>query len=117
MADRKHINIPSNQPKLVLTKRFKARLQEVLKYSLETWGGKVSVEFYFEIIKRVQMLPHFPKINPKNRFLESTNTKEYRNIIFNKYSYIVTYSVTKSVIRVINIIHASQNPDIRTQKQ
>jgi len=51
-----------------------------------------------------------PDVNPKNRFVESTERKTYRNIIIEKY--IVLYAVTKSTIYVIDIIHSAKNPVI-----
>jgi plasmid stabilization system protein ParE len=110
-----NIATPKHQ-ELILTKKFTTRLQQILAYSLENWGGKVSVDFHFEVIKQVQMLPYFPQKNPKNSFLASTATKEFRNIVLKKYPYIITYSVTNSTIRVINIIHTSQDSRLRTQK-
>jgi len=97
------------------TVRFQNNLQKILSYTLKEWGGKVMVEFYCEVIKQIELLKFFPKINSKNRFLESNDTKEYRNIIFKNYPYIVTYSVQGNFIRIINIIHKKRNPAYRKQ--
>lgn len=49
-----------------------------------------------------------PHANPKSRFVESTERKVYRNIIYEKYY--VVYSITKTTIRVISIVHQATNP-------
>ena len=60
--------------------------------------------------QKVARLPFMPGANPKNRFVESTERKTYRNIIVERY--IVLYVVTKSTIYVIDIIHSARNPII-----
>ena len=95
--------------------RFQNNLQKILYYTLQEWGGRVTAEFYCEVIKQIELLKFFPKINSKNRFLESNETKEYRNIIFKNYPYVVTYSIQGNFIRIINIIHKKQSPKIRQQ--
>jgi len=69
--------------------------------------------------QKVARLPFMPGANPKNRFVESTEQKTYRNIIIEKY--IVLYAVTKSTIYVIDIIHSAKNsviiPEIVNRRQ
>ena len=59
-------------------------------------------------MERIMILPSFPHANPKNRFVNSSKKKTYRFIVYEKY--FVIYSVTKSTIRVISIIHQTINP-------
>jgi plasmid stabilization system protein ParE len=113
MADEKPVK--NAEIKIIQTVRFQNNLQKILFYTLTEWGDRVMVEFYCEIMKQIELLKFFPKINAKNRFLESTETKEYRNIIFKNYPYIVTYSIQENSIRIINIIHEKQNPNRRRQ--
>jgi hypothetical protein len=56
------------------------------------------------------VLPKMPNIYPKNRFIESTEMKTYRNILVEKYA--VLYSVTARTIHVITIYHTAINPEI-----
>jgi len=71
---------------------------EVLPYTLEHWGTVVMVEFLKEISRRISMLYTMPDANPKNKFIESTSTKIYRNIVFSKYPYIIIYSVKGNIV-------------------
>ena len=52
--------------------------------------------------------PAMPHIHPKNRFIESTEKKVFRNILVEKYA--VLYSVTALSICVITIYHTAINP-------
>jgi len=113
MANKKSIN--STEFTIKPSIRFQNNLQKILYYTLQEWGGRVMAEFYCEVIKQIELLKFFPKINSKNRFLESNETKEYRNIIFKNYPYVVTYSIQGNFIRIINIIHKKQSPKIRQQ--
>jgi hypothetical protein len=62
-----------------------------------------------EVRQKIAFLSKQPDANPKNRFLESTEKKTYRNIIHK--SYCVLYSVTSSTIDVIDIYHSARNPE------
>jgi len=76
----------------------------------KSWFGKtVSDKFVKEIKQKIAFLSKQPDANPKNRFLESTGKKTYRNIIHK--SYCVLYSVTTSTIDVIDIYHTARNPE------
>ena len=92
-------------PKLVFRSTYHNNLKEVLEFSIDMFGKKVAREFYGEIKSKIVLLPKMPSMHPKCRFIDSTETKTYRNIIVRKY-YIV-YSVKNSEITVIDIIHQS----------
>lgn len=77
-------------------------------YGQTVFGDKVADKFLKGILGRIYSLPSMPHANPKNRFVESTERKVYRYIVFEKYY--VVYSVTKTTIRVISIIHQATNP-------
>jgi len=111
MDDAKSVNFAEFTIKQ--TVRFQNNLQKILFYTLEEWGGKVMAEFYCEVVKQIELLKFFPKINSKNRFLGSTEIKEYRNIILKNYPYVITYSIQGNFIRIINITHKKQNPASR----
>ena len=83
---------------------------EILPYTLENWGAVIMVEFLKEINTRILKLYSMPDANPKNKYLVSTTTKIYRNIIFSKYPYVIVYLVNKNMVTVLNIIHQSRNP-------
>ena len=95
---------------LKISNDYHKHLKEVALYGIEMFGERVSREFVAKIEARVSRLPLMPDANPKNRFIESTEHKTYRNIIVKKY--IVLYAVTKSTIYVIDIIHSARNPVI-----
>ena len=62
---------------------------------------------FFGFLK-IKTASKFPEMYPLSRFIKSTDKKQYRNIIFEKYY--VIYSVTKTTIRIITIIHQATNP-------
>jgi len=94
--------------KLKISNDYHKHLKDVALYGVEMFGERVSREFIAKIEAKVAYLPFMPDIHPKNRFVESTERKTYRNIIVEKY--IVLYAVTKSTIYVIDIIHSAKNP-------
>ena len=96
------------KPRLVITKNFLKDFETVLAYGSSVFGDTVSQKFKKEILSRIKALPAFPHANPINRFLESTDKKTYRYILYE--NYYVIYSVTKSTVRVISIIHQAVNP-------
>ena len=87
---------------------------EILPFTLVHWGATVMIEFLKEVDKRLLMLYSMPDANPKNRFIESTSTKIYRNIILKKYPYLIIYSVQKNVVTVLNIVHQSRSPNVHS---
>jgi len=102
----------SKQPKprkIIISTVFVINLARVKNYGEELFGKTVSNKFVKEIRQKVAFLSKQPDANPKNRFLESTEKKTYRNIIHK--SYCVLYSVTSSTIDVIDIYHSARNPE------
>ena len=95
---------------LKISNDYHEHLKDVALFGIEMFGERVSREFIATIEAKVAGLPFMPDANPKNRFIESTEQKTYRNIIIE--NYIVLYAVTKSVIYVIDIIHSAKNPVI-----
>jgi len=93
---------------LKISNDYHEHLKDVAFFGMEMFGERVSREFIANIETKVANLPFMPDVHPKNRFVESTENKTYRNIIFEKY--IVLYAVTKSTIFVIDIIHSAKNP-------
>ena len=107
----KQIKIPK-QPKprkIIISTEFVINLARVKSYGEELFGKTVSNKFVKEIRQKIAFLSKQPDANPKNRFLESTEKKTYRNIIHK--SYCVLYSVTVSTIDVIDIYHSARNPE------
>lgn len=98
----------NRRPKLIITKNFLDELETVLDNSTMVFGERVAQQFREGLMERIVILPTFPHANPKNRFMKSSKRKTYRYIIYEKY--FVIYSVTKSTIRVISIIHQAINP-------
>ena len=95
---------------LKISNDYHEHLKDIALFGIEMFGERVSREFITKIESKVAHLPFMPDANPKNRFIESTEQKTYRNIIIEKY--IVLYAVTKSTIYVIDIIHSAKNPVI-----
>lgn len=98
----------NQRPRLIITKNFLDELETVLSYGIMVFGEQTTQQFKEDLMTRIVALPAFPHANPKNRFLISTKRKTYRYIIYEKY--FVIYSVSKSTIRVISIIHQAINP-------
>ena len=90
--------------------RYEKNLQTALDYTLQEWGAVVMVNLHLQIINEINKLTFFPYSNAPNRFLENIN---YREIIFQKYPFVITYRIKKDVVKIINIIHTSRNPNIR----
>ena len=97
------------QKTLIISPRYTQKLLEIAEYGYELFGAKVSDSFISKIENRVMALPKMPDMYPKNRFIESTEKKVYRNILIEKY--VVLYSVTVRAIRVISIYHTAINPE------
>ena len=95
---------------LKISNDYHEHLKDVALFGIEMFGEHISREFINKIEAKVAFLPFMPDANPKNRFVESTEQKTYRNIIIG--NYIVLYAVTKSTIYVIDIIHSAKNPKI-----
>lgn len=109
MVDTSQLNSRENRrPRLIITKNFLDQLETVLDYGIIVFGEQTAQQFKDGIMARIMMLPAFSHANPKNRFVKSSKRKTYRYIIYEKY--FVIYSVTKSTIRVISIIHQAINP-------
>ena len=107
----KQIKIPK-QPKsrkIIISTEFVINLARVKSYGEELFGKTVSDKFVKEIRQKIAFLSKQSDANPKNRFLESTEKKTYRNIIHK--SYCVLYSVTVSTIDVIDIYHSARSPE------
>ena len=107
----KRLKMPKQQKprKILVSTEFIINLARVKNYGEELFGKTVSDKFVREIRRKVSFLSKQPDANPKNRFLESTEKKTYRNIIHK--SYCVLYSVTASTIDVIDIYHSARNPE------
>ena len=97
------------QRKLSFRSTYHISFKEVLLYSAETFGQRVANEFYSEIKRKIISLQTMPNMHPKCRFIDSTETKTYRNIIVR--NYFIVYSVTSTQITVIDIIHHAVNPE------
>ena len=108
MAGRKHLVSRQQKPRLVITENFLKELETVILYGHTVFGDTVAKKFQKEVLERIFSLPAMPHANPKSRFVESTERKVYRNIIYEKYY--VVYSITKTTIRVISIVHQATNP-------
>jgi len=95
--------------RITLSAEFVTSLARIKNYGEKTFGKIVSDRFIKEVRRQISMLGKQPDANPKNRFIESTARKTYRNIICEKYC--VLYSVTATVIDVIEMYHTAQSPE------
>lgn len=96
------------QRRFVITKRFKTKLNDIQEVGYQLFGRSVAIAFREKVLERVVLVKEFPEMYPLSRFITSTEQKQYRNIIFEKYY--VIYSVTKTTIRIITIIHQATDP-------
>jgi len=94
--------------KLIIKPQFDIQLAEILEFGIEQFGAKAAYDLYSEIMNKIIRLSAMPDIYPKNRFIESTAGKTYRNILAGKYS--ILYSITTTTITIITIYHQSINP-------
>ena len=97
------------QRKIILSTEFVMSLARIKNYGEETFGKTVSNQFIREIRRQISMLSKQPDANPRNRFIESTERKNYRNIIYKNYC--ILYSITLTTIDVIEIYHTARNPE------
>ena len=95
--------------KIIISTEFVINLARIKNYGEELFGKSVSNKFVKEIRQKIAFLNKQPDANPKNRFLESTEKKTYRNIIHKNYC--ILYSVTASTIDVIDIYHSARDPE------
>ena len=96
-------------PKLNFRSTYHISLKETLEFSVDMFGKKVAKEFYSEIKSKIILLQKMPSMYPKCRFISSTETKTYRNIIVR--SYYIIYSVKNTEITIIDIVHQSVSPE------
>ena len=111
MAKRQFVKFlkSENEPKQVIVKsQYYDNLEFVLNYTLITFGKVVADKFSFEAKAKVNQLAQFSDIHPKCRFIESTATKTYRNILIN--SYYIVYFVKKNTVTVLDIIYQAKSP-------
>jgi len=94
--------------KVVIQPQFDTQMAEILEFGIEQFGARVAYDFYKNVMNQIVALPAMPHIHPKNRFIESTEKKIFRNILVEKYA--ILYSVTTRIIRVITIYHTAINP-------
>jgi len=107
MADNEIINKEIPVFSIEVSLRYEKNLQAALDYTFQEWGAATMVNFHLQIIKEIDKLAFFPYSNTQNRFLDDIS---YREIIFRKYPFVITYRINKETIKVINIIHTSRNP-------
>jgi len=94
--------------KMIIQPQFDIQMADILKFGIERFGAKVTYDFYKKVMDMITALTAMPHIHPKNRFIESSEKKVYRNILVEKYA--VLYSVTARTIRIITIYHTAINP-------
>jgi len=107
MADSEIIDKVNPVFSIELSLRYEKNLQAVLDYTFQEWGAVAMINFHLQIIKEIDKLAFFPYSNVQNRFLDDYN---YREIIFKKYPFVITYRIKKEIVKIINIIHTSRNP-------
>lgn len=95
--------------KLIISPKYTQNLLEIASYGYDLFGAEVSNNFISKVENKVMTLLKMPHIYPKNRFIQNTKTKVYRNILVERYS--VLYSVTAHTIHVITIYHTAINPE------
>ena len=109
MVKGKSLKKQPTQRKIELSTSFVTSLAEIKIFSENTFGKIVANRFISEVRRQISLLSKLPDAHPKNRFIESTESKAYRNIIHKNYC--VLYSVTSTAIVVIEIYHTAINPE------
>ena len=107
MADREIIDKENPVFSIEVSLKYEKNLQKALDYSFQEWGAVAMVNFHLQIIKEIDKLAFFPYSNIQNRFLDDD---KYREIILQKYPFVITYRIDKETVKIINIIHTSRNP-------
>jgi plasmid stabilization system protein ParE len=107
MADNEIIDKENPVFSIEISLRYEKNLQKALDFTFQEWGAVTMVNFHLQIIKEIDKLAFFPYSNAQNRFLNDTN---YREIILQKYPFVITYRINKEIVKIINIIHTSRNP-------
>ena len=70
---------------MIIQPQFYIQMTDVLEFGIEQFGAKVAYDFYMNVMSKIVALPLMPHIHSKNRFIESTEKKEYRiRILQNK---------------------------------
>jgi len=111
MVARSFIKPQTNtKKKMIIQPQFDIQMADILEFGIEQFGIKVAYNFYKNVMNMIIALPVMPHIHPKNRFIESSEKKVFRNIIVEKYA--VLYSVTVRTISIITIYHTAINPKI-----
>jgi len=95
--------------KIAYRPAYHISLKNVLEYSVDTFGKRVADDFKSEIRQKIERLRTMPNMCAMCRFIDSSETKVYRNIIVR--SYLIIYSVTDTQVTVIDIIHSSTSPE------
>ncbi|MCL2329507.1 MAG: type II toxin-antitoxin system RelE/ParE family toxin [Bacteroidetes bacterium] len=115
MVDRK-IAIDKEKPvfSIKISAKYEKNLQAALDYTLQYWGAVTMVNLHLQIIKKIDTVAFFPYSNAQNRFL---NDVHYREIILQKFPFVITYRIDNDTIKIINIIHTSRNPVKRMAKR
>jgi len=111
MADNEIIDKNNPVFSIEVSSRYEKNLQAVLDHTLQEWGAVAMLNFHLQIITEIDKLAFFPYSNAQNRFLDNVN---YREIILQKYPFVITYRINNKRIKIINIIHTSRNPIKRT---
>ncbi|MCL2246929.1 MAG: type II toxin-antitoxin system RelE/ParE family toxin [Lentimicrobiaceae bacterium] len=107
MADSEIIDEKNPVFSIEVSLRYEKNLQAALDYTLQEWGAVTMVNLHLQIIKEIDRLAFFPYSNAQNRFLDDIS---YREIIFQKYPFVITYRINRDIVKIINIIHTSRNP-------
>ena len=78
--------------KVIIQPQFNIQMANILEFGIEQFGARVTYNFYKNVMNQIVTLPTMLHIHPKNRFIESTEKKIFRNILVDKYA--ILYSVT-----------------------
>ena len=87
MVGGKHLgNKQPLKPQLLIQERFFDNLHTIEMYGATLFGEKIAEKFHKGVMARIVMLPSFPRANPLFRFVPSNEKKEYRVILYEKFS-------------------------------
>jgi toxin ParE1/3/4 len=90
---------------IVTRPRAREDLKGIWHYTFNEWGEVQADQYLAEIKAGIEQLRHNPKIGRPREEVRSG----YRSLRVNQH--IVYYLLTPTVIRIIRVLHARQDPD------
>ena len=96
--------------KVIISRRARKTIEEIYKYVKDRSKSVEAVHYVRKsIVDKCHSLKEFAGY-AKEPYLEEY-PEDYRSVSL--WSYIIIFVIRKNVVRVLNIVHGKQNPEIR----